>query len=352
VGAVRVTATPIGEAGAGRSWAPIAVGLVAWGVAMLVLPAPLAARILLLAPLVIVPRVIAILPARPWLATFAGWPAVVAALPLLVAVALPTGPLAAVFAVPWLCLALAGTFAAVAHGLSVMPSLLRLRDVPALGADVALGFWGVGAGFVVIERLGVDIGFSPAIVLLTATHFHFAGFGLLAVASLSSMSRPWLRVSVLGLIAGIPMTALGFVLASDAINAVGAAVVGSSGIGVAVALLTGPAGGWRRWASRLAGVALLVGMPMGIAWSLAILAGQRFLDLDSMIRTHGVLNSAAVLLAVVAYRSADASSRTATREPVHPVNQPANDCVSHAFWCTPRTKRRKTGRFAQDLCGP
>jgi hypothetical protein len=43
-------------------------------------------------------------------------------------------------------------------------------------------------------------------------------------------------------------------------------------------------------------------MPMGIAWSIAILTGQTFLDLESMVRTHGVLNSTAVLLAVVAYR--------------------------------------------------
>jgi hypothetical protein len=49
-------------------------------------------------------------------------------------------------------------------------------------------------------------------------------------------------------------------------------------------------------------LALLIGMPMGIAWSLAILTGQSFLDLETMVRTHGALNSLAVLLAVFAYR--------------------------------------------------
>jgi hypothetical protein len=44
-------------------------------------------------------------------------------------------------------------------------------------------------------------------------------------------------------------------------------------------------------------------MPMGIAWSRAILSGQTFLDLDTMIRTHGALNATAVLLGVSSYRA-------------------------------------------------
>ena len=123
--------------------------------------------------------------------------------------------------------------------------------------------------------------------------------------SLLAAARPWLRAPVLGLITGIPLTAAGFVLASDAVNAVGALVVGSSGIGVAVALVSVGGSARSRWLARAAGVALLVGMPMGIAWSLAILFGQAFLDLDTMVRTHGVLNSLAVLLGVVSYRATD-----------------------------------------------
>ncbi len=45
---------------------------------------------------------------------------------------------------------------------------------------------------------------------------------------------------------------------------------------------------------------------MGIAWSFAILTGQPFLDLDTMIRTHGVLNALAVLIGVTAYRTSNA----------------------------------------------
>ena len=48
------------------------------------------------------------------------------------------------------------------------------------------------------------------------------------------------------------------------------------------------------------GWALLVGMPMGIAWSVAIAFGLNFLDIDRMVRTHGALNSLAVLLVALA----------------------------------------------------
>jgi hypothetical protein len=182
-----------------------------------------------------------------------------------------------------------------------LPSILRPAHIADLGIDVALGFWGAAATFLLIERLGAETGFAPIIVLLTAVHFHFAGFGLLAVASLSAAARPWLRTPVLGLITGIPVTALGFVLTNDAISAIGSVLVGASGILVAVALLRGGPRGRRAWLVRAAGAALLMGMPMGIAWSMAILTGVSFVDLDTMVRTHGVLNSIAVLLAVVAH---------------------------------------------------
>jgi hypothetical protein len=278
-------------------------GLATWIVAMIVLPALLAARIFLLAPLVIVPRLIPILPSRSWIDILGGWPTFLAAAPLLVAFALSPGPVAGALALPWLAVALVGTAAAIRHGLSQLPSILLPGRLGDLGIDVALGFWGVGAVFALLDRLGVDTGFSAIVVLLTATHFHFAGFGLLSLASLLVVSSRWLRLSAFGLMLGIPLTALGFVLSSDLVNAVGAAVVGTSGIGVGIALVTGRVSARIEWLSRVAGVALLVGMPMGIAWSLAILTGQSFVDLETMVRTHGALNSMAVLLAVAAHRA-------------------------------------------------
>jgi hypothetical protein len=207
-----------------------------------------------------------------------------------------------VFVVPWLALGASGALAALLHGVRHLPEILRPRAWADLGIDVALAFWAVAAVFTAVDRLGIETGFSPVIVLLTATHFHFAGLGLLGLVSLFARSRPWLRAPVAGLIVGIPVTALGFVVVSDAVSAVGAVFVGLSGIVAGVGLLTVPGSGPAQWATRLAGAALLVGMPMGIAWALAILVGETFLDLDTMVRTHGVLNATAVLLGVASYR--------------------------------------------------
>jgi hypothetical protein len=100
----------------------------------------------------------------------------------------------------------------------------------------------------------------------------------------------------------MPVTALGFILPSSLLSAVGALLVGLAGIAFAVSLLVSESQGARRWVNRAAGAALLVGVPMGVAWSLAILFGVGFLNMDAMVRSHGALNATAVLLATAAYR--------------------------------------------------
>jgi len=273
-------------------------GFVVWAIAAALLPAPLAARVFLLAPLVIVPRLLALLPDRGWVTRLAGWPALLVALFLVAAFGLPTGALAGSLTLPWLAIALVVALGAVLDGLGRVLTPGRPAAIPELGVDAALAFWAVGALFVVVDRLGIATPFPTVIVLLTATHFHFAGLGLLGLASLLARSRPWLRASVVGLIVGIPLTAVGFVLATNLVNSIGAGLVGLSGIGVGLALLTQTTPGRWHWASRLAGAALLISMPLAIAWSLAILTDQPFLDLDTMIRTHGELNALAVLLGI------------------------------------------------------
>ncbi len=295
----RVTSSVQRPSDSAAAFAPTAAGLVAWAGAFLLLPVPLAARIFLLAPLVVVPRIVALLPDRAWLATLGAWPLLAAALPLIAAFSIPAGAVASAFTVPWLLCAVAGAAAAIRHGIARWPTILARRHLADLGVDAALAFWAVGAAFTLIERLGLETGFPPAIVLLTATHFHFAGLGLLAIASLVARQRRWLSDSVGGLIVGIPLTALGFVTTSTAIGALGASIVGISGIGVGVALLAADGPG-RRALERIAGAALLVGMPMAIAWSLSIALGVSFLDLETMVRTHGALNATAVLLGAIA----------------------------------------------------
>ena len=279
------------------------VGLAAWVIGLVALPAPLVSRIFLLAPLVIVPRLLQLLPERAWAPRLAGWPALLAGLALPVAVALPAGPLAAACTLPWLLVTGLAAVAAARHGLPALPGVLHPHRAEELGVDASLAFLGVGAIFLAFDRLGYQpMGFSATIIFLTAVHFHFAGFGLLGLTSRIAASRPWLRAPVLGLIVGTLVTATGFVTTSDAVNAVGASLVGLSGIGAGLGLLSERVPSPRRWGLAIAGAALLVAMPMAIAWSVAILFDVAFVDLDTMVRTHGALNAAAVALATMASR--------------------------------------------------
>ena len=285
----------------GRRAVVTSIGLAAWVVALVALPAtvPLQARVLLLAPLVIVPRLLDAVPLGSRLLPVEAPLALTAALPLLAAVAIPVGPPAAVLAVPWLALCAAFGLAAAWRGIRQLPSLLVPARAAELGLLAAFGFLAVAALFLFFDRLGFQPGgFSPDIILLTAIHFHFAGFGLLLVASLLAARRPRVGVAAVGLLVGIPVTAAGFVTGSTPLSAIGALVTGLSGVGVALALLVDRSSvpTPKRVAMRLAGLALLIGMPMGIAWSVALALGTTFLDLDRMLRTHGELNALAVLL--------------------------------------------------------
>jgi hypothetical protein len=286
------------------------IGSIVWLAALVVMPSSPIARVLLLAPLVIVPRLLHRIDWPP-VSRLGGWLAVAAALPLVVAFALPAGPLAAALTGPWILLTTVALVIAVRHGVRRLPGLISWHGVADLGTCVALGFLAVGATFLVTVRLGVrPLGFSEVIILLTAVHFHFAGFALLAIASsLGRTVRP-MRAPAVGLVVGMPITALGFVSGSLLIAALGAVVVGGSGLAIGLGLLAAASRRARTLAERLAwraaGVALLVAMPLGIGWSLAPLIGGALLPLDTMVRTHGFLNALAVTLVAMADGGLDA----------------------------------------------
>lgn len=120
------------------------------------------------------------------------------------------GLLAAVLVLPWFgvstLLALAG--------------LLRLRErglrAPLRGGDLALDaglvYLVVGAAWAVSDRLGFrPLDFPAVIVLLTAVHFHFAGFVLPIVTGLAAdrTGGRTAAVAVLGVVAGVPLVAVG-----------------------------------------------------------------------------------------------------------------------------------------------
>jgi hypothetical protein len=153
----------------------------------------------------------------------------------------------------------------------------------------------VGAVWLVIDRAGLQVPGIPMVIgTLTAVHFHFAAFGLVGIAALAWMGRPRraTRLAAMGLIAGIWVTAAGFVLPSHTVSWIGAVLVGMSGLTLAAVLIQLPAG----VITRVACVALAAGMVLAIAWPTSLVVSPGLLDIDLMVRTHGVLNATAVVL--------------------------------------------------------
>ncbi|MEV6630270.1 YndJ family transporter [Actinoplanes sp. NPDC051470] len=199
------------------------------------------------------------------------WPVV--AVPAVVALLLPRGLLAALLCVPYLAATLA------------VPVVLR-RDRLAAFAAACLP---VAASGLLAERGGYALlGYPAGVLGLTAAHFHVAGFGAMLLLSLASARRRWLAPT------GVALVGAGFLIGrlfgqhtGDVVELVGAGVLSAA-----------------LWLALAARARLLFGLSV-VTMGLALLyaAGQVFdiphLNLTWMVLTHGVLNAAAVLTALV-----------------------------------------------------
>jgi hypothetical protein len=135
-------------------------------------------RFVALAVLVCVPLGLGLVSPPPGPATALHRLAVVAQLPAALAavgaLALPVGTVASVaLSLPWLAVT----------GAAALVGLARLRargpePLPELAVDAALLYVPVAAVALLGHRAGVSLRFRPLIVLLTAVHFHYAGFVL------------------------------------------------------------------------------------------------------------------------------------------------------------------------------
>jgi hypothetical protein len=272
-------------------------GLVVWAIAAIVAwrvddaTLDLPAVLLLFGQLVIVPLGLGLLPgggSRIAVALHRGGRVGVRAgsVAAVAALAVPRGELSAAVAALYLLPALLiGLATAVRFAADDRRTLRDLADV---GAG---GFLVLGALAFVIHRQGIGFAGMPEHILqLTAVHCHFTGYGLLLMAGgLTRRSSRMGAVAVTVLLAGMVLTALGFITV-PAVQVVGAILVVAGllvlAVGTVAALGRISSGAARRLLFVSSTFAWLVG-GMAAAHAVGEAFGRPPIPLITMAALHG-----------------------------------------------------------------
>jgi len=218
---------------------------------------------------------------------------------LAVSLLMPTGVPAVLCALPWVVALMAMAMVGIlrlSKARPAMPNLLR---------EAGLIFAVIGGVWLLADRAGLrPLSFPPAIVMLTAVHFHYAGFVLPMVASLALALRPTSlvgRMSGWGIIVGVPMVAVGITATQLGwprgleMGATWVLVAASGGVAWLLLQLAGaektvPTSSRVMWV--IAGVSLALGMGLaGLYGSRAMFQPMPWLDIPWMRALHGTLNA-------------------------------------------------------------
>ena len=232
---------------------------------------------------------------RQGLVYFASW---CSAILLAISLLLPTGTWAGLLAIPWML------FTYILAGIGLVHFFRHVRSLnEQLCYSAALVYVAVGGTWAMVSRSGMQVmDFEPTIVLLTAVHFHYAGFALPLLSGLAirTMTRHHLaRLMILLIIVGIPLVGVG--IAGDPlveIIAVGILTSGCVGLalvqlGIALRCSLEPA----RGLLLVSSLSLLLGMLLAVIYGIGEYRGEQLLGIPLMIPLHGIANSAGFSLA-------------------------------------------------------
>lgn len=230
----------------------------------------------------------------------------------------PQGVLAGCLALPWLLttvlIALTGLARIFRRGLTPLAQLC---------SDAGMVYIAVGAAWAVADRLGIrPLDFDATIVLLTAIHFHYAGFALALATGLvlRLVPGPVSATAGVGVIAGVPLVAAGITATQ-----LGADPVSESVAALWLATAGALCGGLHLWLALRSDAPRLIRVLWGLAsvsllgsMILAGLYGVRFfvpvawLDIPWMRALHGTANAFGFALAsLIGWHLSDGSLRAA-----------------------------------------
>lgn len=232
-----------------------------------------------------------------YIASYSQLPAAIA---LTGAFLLGAGPIAMLLALPWLAFTLLLAYLAFDR--------IAQRPGPAIeewGQLAAMLFLPIGAVWALLSCGGLQpLGFREVIVLLTAVHFHYAGFALpLMAGALVRHRRDEVSKGVLlAVLAGVPLVAIGITTTQIGgpreIELVAVGLLASAGIALGVFhVLLGLSMRHRvGWLMAISGLSLVV----ALGWSALYATGQYGLipriEIPFMVHWHGAINAAGAAL--------------------------------------------------------
>lgn len=263
--------------------------------------------LLLLAPVVVVPLGLRLVPLTGRIAIrllkVARGVQLLGALAAIASFLVPVGWLSGLLAAAWLA-------ACGVAGLAGLAELLEARSIRPLHLlpAAALGFLTFGAGWLVVYRTGIDVGFSPTVTELTAVHFHYAGFAATMMSALTlaalhaEAQRPARIAELAGLlvVVGTPITAAGFATGLLLLTVIGPGLLASGVLATAALTAFVVAPRMRsqaaRWLLTISAAGVVLPMLLGVDYAAARVFPIPALDLRSMALIHGDLNALVFVL--------------------------------------------------------
>ena len=227
----------------------------------------------------------------------APWMQLPAALCVVASFFFPHGAVAAILAVPWFCF---GCFL----GIWGLMSFVRggFKSLKAVCVTMSFCYLPIGCAWLVASRYGLNpMGFQEPIVLLTAVHFHFAGFAvpLLTRAAAAALGKTAVQTQRLfravaaGVLAGPGLLAAGFVI-GPRLKLAAALLLVASEIGLAFFFLAALKAMRPRLAQvlvALSAASVLFAMVFAGVWAIGEFPLQPFVHLAQMAKFHGTANA-------------------------------------------------------------
>lgn len=178
-----------------------------------------------------------------------------------------------------------------------------LLTVEEVSIDVGLIYLSVGSVWLMMSRLGIQpLGFGDTIVLLTAVHFHYAGFAAPILAGLAGRmlsdaprrDRQLYVVVAIAVTIGTPLVAAGITV-SPLLALVGTLGI-SLGLGLLAVLVIGrivPALTSRpaQLLLVLSSISSLISMVLASLYAYSIVTKTLIVDIPQMAMSHGIINA-------------------------------------------------------------